>query len=69
MSGALATADETSLATDVSSASSVALICVGNVYLTPTAGGAITTVSTSGTLDFGNVPLVRLQRRLPCRQL
>jgi hypothetical protein len=54
---ALATGNETPLAADVASASSVAVDRVGNVYLTPTAGGAITVVSTSGTVNFGSVAL------------
>jgi sugar lactone lactonase YvrE len=57
VSGALSTASETALAADVASASSVALDRAGNVYLVSTAGGSITTVSTSGTLNFGNVAL------------
>jgi sugar lactone lactonase YvrE len=57
VSGALATASETALAADITSASSVALDGSGNVYLTPTAGGAITLVSISGTLNFGSVAL------------
>jgi hypothetical protein len=58
VSGALAIASETAVASDVPSAASVVLDSTGNIYLAPTSGGKLTEVSISGTLNFGNVPLV-----------
>jgi hypothetical protein len=58
VSGALAVADETTIAPDVASAASVVLDNTGNIFLAPTSGGTLTEVSSSGTLNFGNVPLV-----------
>ncbi len=50
--GALNPAGETAVASTVSGTSSVALDRANNVYLVQTAGGAVTLVSTSGTLTL-----------------
>ncbi len=52
VSGALVTANQTAVASDVSNVSSVALDRSGNVYVTPAAGPAVTLVSTNGTLTL-----------------
>jgi|GEM_PF-1502669 len=55
VSGALNPGGETAVASTVSGTSSVALDRANNVYLTQAAGGAVTLVSTSGTLTL-NTP-------------
>lgn len=50
ISGVLVPADETALASAVSNTSSVTLDHLGNVYLAQAGGGAVTMVSTNGTL-------------------
>ncbi len=52
LSGALAPANETAVASSVSNTSSVALDRAGNVYLTQATGGSVTLVSTNGTLTL-----------------
>jgi hypothetical protein len=52
VSGALNPAGETAVASAVSGTSSVALDRTNNVYLVQAAGGAVTLVSTSGTLTL-----------------
>lgn len=50
--GALAPGNATTVAADVNGATSAALDSKGNLYLAPSAGGAITAVSTNGTLTL-----------------
>ena len=52
ISGALNPADETALASAVTGTSSVALDRLNNVYLVQAAGGAVTELSTNGTLTL-----------------
>jgi hypothetical protein len=52
ISGALVSANQTAIASDVSNVASVALDRFGNVYLVPAAGPGITLVSTNGTLTL-----------------
>jgi sugar lactone lactonase YvrE len=52
VNGALNPGGETAIASTVSGTSSVALDRLANVYLTQAAGGAITVVSTNGTLTL-----------------
>jgi hypothetical protein len=52
VSGALNPAGETAIASTVSATSSVALDRANNVYLVQSSGGAVTLVSTSGTLTL-----------------
>ncbi len=54
VSGALNPAGETAVASTVSGTSSVALDRANNVYLVQASGGAITLVSTNGTLSFAH---------------
>jgi sugar lactone lactonase YvrE len=54
VSGALNPAGETAVASTVSGTSSVALDRANNVYLVQASGGAITLVSTSGTLTLSS---------------
>jgi hypothetical protein len=54
VSGALNAAGETAVASTVSGTSSVALDRANNVYLVQAAGGAVTLVSTSGTLTLSS---------------
>jgi hypothetical protein len=51
--GALNSAGETAVASTVSGTSSIALDHASNVYLVQAAGGAVTLVSTNGTLSLG----------------
>jgi hypothetical protein len=57
VSGALSTADETTIDATATNQASVAVDSKGNIYLAPTAGGSIAGISSSATLNFGNVPL------------